>query len=114
MRNPPRSEGKPKTLKYCPAFPGQFGSIHDARTFCDAFFNYYNTEHRHSGMGLYTPSSVHDGTAVTIQAHRQKVLDEAYAANPQRFHGHRPQAPALPSRVWINQPRPKIETEEAA
>ena len=109
----PYSEAQFKTLKYCPAFPGQFGSIHDARTFCDVFFPYYNNEHRHSGIGLYTPSSVHDGSAETIQAHRQTVLDDAYAANPRRFHGHRPQAPTLPAKVWINQPRPKIETEEA-
>ena len=43
-----------------------------------------------------------------------RMLDDAYAANPRRFHGHRPQAPTLPAKVWINQPRPKIETEEAA
>jgi putative transposase len=109
----PYSEAQFKTLKYCPAFPGQFGSIHDARTFCDVFFTYYNNDHRHSGIGLYTPSSVHDGSAVTIQAHRQQVLDDAYATNPHRFHGHRPKAPTLPAKVWINQPRPKIETEEA-
>jgi len=50
---------------------------------------------------------------VTIQAHRQQVLDDAYATNPHRFHGHRPKALTLPAKVWINQPRPKIETEEA-
>ena len=65
--------------------------------------------------GLFgTPASVHDGTAVSIRAHRQKVLDKAYTANPDRFHGRQPQAPALPTRVWINQPRPKIESEVAA
>jgi len=110
----PYSEAQFKTLKYCPAFPDRFGSLTDARTFCDAFFHYYNSEHRHSGIGLYTPVSVHDGTAVSIRAHRQKVLDKAYAANPDRFHGRQPQAPALPTRVWINQPRPKIESEVAA
>ena len=86
---------------------------HTERQFCNLFFAYYNNGHRHSGIGLYTPASVHDGSAVTIQAHRQKVLDEAYAINPQRFHGRHPQAPALPSRVWINQPRPKIESEDS-
>ena len=30
----PYSEANFKTLKYCPAFPGRFGSIQDARTFC--------------------------------------------------------------------------------
>ena len=34
----PYSEAQFKTLKYCPAFPDRFGSIHDARVFCEAFF----------------------------------------------------------------------------
>ena len=34
----PYSEAAFKTLKYCPAFPTNFGSIQDARTFCEAFF----------------------------------------------------------------------------
>ena len=58
----PYSESAFKTLKYCPAFPGQFGSIQDANLFSQAFFTYYNTEHRHSGIAMHTPSSVHDGT----------------------------------------------------
>ena len=34
----PYSEANFKTLKYCPAFPGRFGSIEDARAFCTVFF----------------------------------------------------------------------------
>ena len=55
----PFSEANFKTLKYCPAFPGSFGSIQDARLFCETFFAHYNHEHRHSGIGLHTPASVH-------------------------------------------------------
>ena len=51
----PFSEAAFKTLKYCPAFPERFGSIADARAFCEQFFSYYNHEHRHSGIGLHTP-----------------------------------------------------------
>ena len=58
----PYSEAQFKTLKYCPAFPGEFGSIQDANVFCEAFFTYYNTGHRHSGIAMHTPASVHDGT----------------------------------------------------
>ena len=64
----PYSESAFKTLKYCPAFPGQFGSIQDANLFCEAFFTYYNTEHRHSGIAMHTPSSVHDGSWAQVQA----------------------------------------------
>jgi putative transposase len=110
----PYSEAAFKTLKYCPVFPGSFASLEEARGFSDAFFTYYNTEHRHSGIGLHTPASVHDGTAWAIQARRQQVLDEAFAARPDRFRGRRPAAPALPAKVWINKPRTTIETQETS
>ena len=99
-------------LKYCPAFPGSFATLDEARAFCDVFFTYYNDDHRHSGIGLHTPASVHDGSAWAIQARRQQVLDDACAAHPERFPRGRPLAPALPHKVWINQPRPTIQTQE--
>jgi putative transposase len=107
------SEAVFKTLKYCPVFPGSFADLEEARAFCDVFFTYYNNEHRHSGIGLHTPASVHDGTAWAIQARRQQVLDGAFAARPDRFRGRQPLAPALPAKVWINKPRTTIETQEA-
>ena len=64
----PYSEANLKTLKYCPAFPGRFGSIEDAHAFCAAFFDHYNHVHRHAGIGLHTPASVHYGTADEIRA----------------------------------------------
>jgi putative transposase len=106
----PFSEAQFKTLKYCPAFPGRFGSIADARAFSRRFFRYYNEEHRHSGIGLHTPASVHDGTATTIRAQRAQVPHAAYTANPDRFH-RAPTPPRLPKTAWINEP-PK-ENEEA-
>ena len=51
----PFSEAQFKTLKYRPDFPGRFGSIEDARQHCQAFFPWYNEEHRHTGLGLHTP-----------------------------------------------------------
>ena len=100
----PYSEAGFKTLKYCPAFPGSFGSIQDARTFCETFFGYYNHEHRHSGIGLHTPASVHYGTATEIHAQRAITLDAAYNANPDRFRRRRPTPPKLPTVAWINDP----------
>ena len=100
----PYSEAAFKTLKYCPAFPDRFGSIQDARTFCDTFFAYYNHQHRHSGIGLHTPASVHYGTATEIRAQRALTLDAAYTANPDRFRRRRPTPPKLPTVAWINDP----------
>lgn len=103
----PYSEAHFKTLKYCPAFPERFGSIHDARAFCAVFFDYYNHVHRHCGIGLHTPASVHYGTAIEIQAHRAATLEAAYAANPARFRHRHPIPPKLPTAAWINQPTPE-------
>jgi len=103
----PYSEANFKTLKYCPAFPGRFGSIQDARTFCAAFFEHYNHIHRHAGLGLQTPASVHYGTATQVRQQRAATLDAAYAANPARFRHRRPHPPKLPTVAWINEPPPK-------
>lgn len=100
----PYSEAQFKTLKYCPAFPARFGSIADARAFCTAFFDHYNHVHRHSGIGLHTPASVHYGTAAEIQANRADTLAAAYAANPARFRHQPPTPPKLPTVAWINEP----------
>lgn len=100
----PYSEAGFKTLKYCPAFPGSFGSLADARAFCETFFAYYNHDHRHSGIGLHTPASVHYGTATEIREQRALTLNAAFDANPARFGGRRPNPPKLPERAWINDP----------
>ena len=101
----PYSEAQFKTLKYRPDFPGRFGGLEHARAFCHDFFTYYNTQHRHSGLGLLTPESVHYGRADEILAGRQETLWRAYLNHPERFVQGPPQPPLLPSEVWINPPR---------
>lgn len=100
----PYSEAAFKTLKYAPVFPDRFGSLADARAFCGRFFDYYNHEHRHSGIGWHTPASVHHGTAHEVRALRQQTLNLAYAAHPERFGHRQPHPPKLPTEAWINQP----------
>jgi putative transposase len=51
----PYSERQSKTLKHHPTFPERFGSLQEARAFCQRFFGWYNFEHRHSGIALLTP-----------------------------------------------------------
>ncbi len=106
----PYSEAHFKTLKYRPEFPDRFDSIMDARSFCRTFFDWYNQRHRHSGIGLMTPAAVHHGQAKKLHAERQRVLDAAYAATPERFVRRPPMPPELPTAAWINKP----PTEEVA
>jgi len=107
----PYSEAHFKTLKYRPAFPARFDSIEQAREFCREFFGWYNHDHRHSGIGLMTPATVHYGRATRVHADRQRVLDAAYQATPDRFVRRAPAAPPVPTAAWINKP---TTTEEAA
>ena len=100
----PFSEAQFKTLKYAPAFPDRFGSLPDARAFCERFFGHYNHEHRHSGIALHTPASVHHGTDTAVRAQRADTLHAAYQANPTRFGHRRPRPPQMPTAAWINQP----------
>jgi len=100
----PYSEAQFKTLKYRPDFPARFGCLADARVHCQAFFAWYNAQHRHSGIGFMTPHSVHYGHAKALRAGRQAALDAAFEAHPERFKGQRPQPPELPTAVWINPP----------
>lgn len=100
----PYSEAQFKTLKYRPEFPDRFGSMAEGQTFCRTFFPWYNTEHRHSGLALMTPETVHYGRTEEVARARQVVLSAAYAQHPERFVGHPPVAALPPDRVWINPP----------
>jgi len=106
----PYSEAHFKTLKYRPEFPDRFENIESARAFCRTFFDWYNHDHRHSGIGLMTPAAVHYGRAKELHAERQRVLEAAYAKTPERFVRRPPTPPELPTAAWINKPT----TEEVA
>ena len=107
----PYSESQFKTLKYRPGFPDRFGSMQDARAFCQEFFPWYNGEHRHSGIGLLTPEVVHYGQAQAVIEQRRIVLASAFEAHPERFVRGLPVPPPLPEAAWIN--KPKVASKEA-
>jgi putative transposase len=106
----PYSESQFRTLKYRPGFPERFGSIEDARGFCQSFFRWYNFEPHHSGLGLMTPAVVHLGKAAELLIQRQAVLDTAFQAHPERFVRRPPKPPSLPTAVWINRPPEEAKT----
>jgi len=100
----PFSESHFKTMKYRPEFPDRFGCHEDGLSFSRNFFNWYNNDHYHSGIGLVTPASLHYGQASKIVASRRHSLELAYTAHPERFVHGIPTPPELPSAVWINPP----------
>jgi len=101
----PYSEAQFKTLKYHPWFPGQFGSLEDARSFLRRFFDWYNNEHRHSGVAMLTPHDVHSGKADEVLKKRQELMNRAYLLHPERFVKGSSILKSLAREVWINKPK---------
>ena len=108
----PFSESQFKTLKYRPEFPQRFASYDHGLTFCREFFPWYNQQHRHWGLGLLTPATVHGGRSAEALAARQKTLSAAYDATPERFVLRAPRPPRLPDAVWINPPAAPANSPE--
>ena len=106
----PFSEAQFKTLKYRPGFPGRFPHIGTAERHSQSFFEWYNLEHKHSGIAMLAPHAVHYGLADEILAQRQRVLNDAFTRHPERFKYTPPTVTPLPTAVWIN---PPTQTHEA-
>lgn len=100
----PYSESQFKTLKYRPGFPERFGSVQDSRAFGSVFFDWYNNDHRHSGIGMLTPAMVHFGTVQQVLDARTTTLSTAYLAHPERFVNGHPVPKRPPVVAWINPP----------
>ena len=98
----PFSESQIRTMKYHPEFPDRFGCVQDARAFGQTFFNWYNFDHHHSGIGYLTPAAVHHGQAEIITNTRAAALRLAYAEYPERFVNGIPRPRAVPTAVWKN------------
>ena len=101
-------ESEFRTMKHRPDYPGVFDTLDHARTWIDAYVTWFNTDHHHSGLALFTPDQVHDGSWKQIHAIRDDALTRYYQAHPHRFH-HPPHTPTPDDLVAINPP-----TTEAA
>ena len=98
----PFSEAQFKTLKYHPSFPERFDDIAATIAFCCSFFPWYNTEHRHTGIAMFTPHDVHYGRARRVLEKRERTLRLAWSRHPERFVNGRLKPRPLPQEVWNN------------
>ena len=103
----PYVESSFKTLKYRSDYPDRFESAHAAHEWCNAFFEWYNTVHYHSGIGYLRPADLHANRHPEILQQRRATLDQARERHPQRFR-NRPALAQPPQRAWIN--KPSIQT----
>jgi putative transposase len=103
----PFSESEFRTMKYRPNYPRAFTEIDAARAWVGSYVPWYNHHHRHSGIALFTPAAVHDGTWVQQWQHRDQAQQAYYNAHPERFR-NRPHTKTPSPIVGINLP---TETE---
>lgn len=94
-----------RTAKYCPLWPQKpFDTLAEARAWVQRFVQWYNEEHRHSGIRYVTPAQRHRGEAPKLLQHRVAVYEAARKRKPQRWSG-KPRNWSLPDVVWLNPER---------
>ncbi len=103
----PFSEAAFKTMKYRPDYPRIFPTLEDARSYIDGYVHWYNTKHKHTGIALFSPSEVSDGTWKGKWEIREKALQGYYTRYPNRF-SYRPVTPSSADTVGINHRKHKI------
>ncbi|WP_148281207.1 MULTISPECIES: DDE-type integrase/transposase/recombinase [unclassified Gordonia (in: high G+C Gram-positive bacteria)] len=98
----PYKESEFRTMKHRPSYPTTFDDIHSARDWVESYVDWFNREHHHRGLALFTPQSVHDGNWRRHHSVRTSTLNTYYAHNPDRFRHRRPSVHRPRSRVGIN------------
>ena len=96
------SESHFRTVKYQPDYPGRFQDVRHARRWFSEFFTWYNNEHHHSGLALFTPREVYFGQTKEVAKQREEALLKAYESHPERFVHGVPRQSMPPARVFIN------------
>ena len=97
----PYSESEFRTMKYRPNYPGVFETLEEARAHLAEYVPWYNSTHRHSGVALFTPEQVHDGSWRDVHRVRDAALQDYHQAHPERFRA-KPTTPMPAGIVGIN------------
>jgi transposase InsO family protein len=74
-----------KTIKFTPGYPRRFAEIDHARIWFAEFVHWYNTKHRHSGIGYISPEDRHAGRTPQIMTHRNNVLEQVRRKHTERW-----------------------------
>jgi putative transposase len=75
-----------RTVKYRPEFPSKgFADLDAARQWTVRFVQWYNHEHRHSGIRYVTPAQRHAGQDRPLLEARHAVYQDARDRNPRRW-----------------------------
>jgi putative transposase len=98
-----------RTCKYRPNYPSKpFKSIEQARQWTPSFVQWYNHQHKHSGLKFVAPAQRHDGRAASILSHRKEVYEAAIQRRPERW-SRATRDWKLSDEVWLNPERKALE-----
>jgi transposase InsO family protein len=101
----PFAESLFRTCKYRPNYPRKpFESVEQARTWTHQFVQWYNHQHKHSGLKFVTPAQRHGGLANAILRRREQVYEAAKQRCPERWSGATRNW-KLKDEVWLNPER---------
>lgn len=82
----PYSESLFRTIKHTPAYPGlPFNDVLEAQAWTARFVDWYNREHRHSGIRFVTPDQRHSGEHTQILSKRHALYERARMKHPSRW-----------------------------
>ncbi|MDQ7007201.1 MAG: hypothetical protein Q9Q40_08205 [Acidobacteriota bacterium] len=110
----PYSEAHFKTIEYQPGFPNRSCGHDHAISHGRVFFPWYDNHHHHRALARLTPADVHFGRTTAVIQERQRVLDDAFRAHPERFVHGRPRRPdPPPPESWIDPPMEALPMQMA-
>lgn len=99
-------------MKYRPSYPTVFADLDAARAYLAGYVPWYNHEHKHSGIALFSPAQVGDGSWRQAWETRNTALQRYFEAHPERFRA-RPATPTPAGTVGINLPHEKPQNKAA-
>ena len=76
-----------KSVKYICGYPSCFRTIDGARRWFADFIDWYNNSHMHSGLQYVTPAQKRSGQYISIFTERNRIINEARFAHPERWCG---------------------------
>ena len=101
------AESSFRTMKYHQSYPRRrFRNLDAVLFWFEGFVEWYNREHRHSGIKYVTPNQRHFGEADAICAIRQQTYSKAHQENLHRW-SRPPRCWKQPEIVKVNYPLPE-------
>lgn len=64
--------------------PESFDSLKHAREWVNEYYDWYNNEHRHSGICYITPNNCYKGLGPSIMEHRNQVIRDFYSTHSEQ------------------------------